>query len=217
MVGGREEAVRRTAWRPIARGCDCSVRTLDRASERPGEILPARAEVDGIPMVRVPFRGADRPRLSPACPRHPGDSDIVLLHGIDFAFDVPAATRPIRRKPPVASTHGGLFQTAFAARAMKVYLDTVTRTSARAHRGIRAVSRNDAETVARIVPHARLLPIGNGVDATRFEGLASGTTERAPIYFGRLPHARAVLPLLDPLARPRAFDPDWRLAICGHP
>lgn len=197
-------------------GIDARVVTLDRLFTRPEIALPAQDEVDGMPVTRLPWRGPSRYPLAPSVLHHIRDADLVHVHGIDFFFDFLAATRPLHRRPLVATTHGGFFHTRFAARAKRVYFSTVTRTSCLAYDRIVATSPSDGDAFQRIA-RAKVTIIENGVNADKFHNAASGSPSRTMIYFGRWASHKRIEALFGVLAALRARAPDWRLIVAGDP
>ena len=188
--------------------------TLNRLFQRPDETLPEADEVDGVPVLRLPWNGSSRYPLAPSVLRHLKEADLIHVHGIDFFFDYLAATRGIHRKPLVATTHGGFFHTAFASKLKQVYFQTVTRQSAKAYGRIIACSEADAAAFGAITP-ANLTTIENGVDIEKFASAASQSRRPTLITFGRFTrHKRldALFPILNEL---RSGGEDWRLIIAG--
>lgn len=210
-IGGLEDAVANlAAGLRDAPGIATSIVTLDRRYGDPTP-LPARDEIDGVPVTRLPFRGSRRYPLAPRVLGALAGADIVHVHGIDFFFDFLAASRPLHRKPLVASTHGGFFHTDFAARAKRLWFGTVTRASAAAYARIFASSESDAARFARIAP-GRTVAIENGVNIDKWRDAAARSPVPTMIAIGRFAvHKR--LPELIRLTA--ALGPPWRLIIAG--
>lgn len=212
-VGGLEESVGQLAA-SLARlpGVTSSVVTLDRAFSDSETVLAERELRDGVSIVRIPFSGSRRYPLAPRVLGAIDGADIVHVHGIDFFFDFLAATRPIHRKPLVASTHGGFFHTAFAGRAKKLFFATVTRTSARAYRRLFGSSVQDAERFARIAP-GRTITIENGVDLEKWHNAAAHVPVPVIIFIGRFSVNKDVPALVRLIA---ALGAPWRLIVAGQ-
>ncbi len=214
--GGLEESVRQLCA-ALRRDFDADVDvvTLDRTFSD-GRAHPRHETVDGVPVRRIPYHGSQRYPIAPAFLEATANADLLHVHAIDFFFDGLALARPFRGRPMVASTHGGFFHTAFAARLKQVYFATVTRASACAYDVIGASSIADAERF-RTIAGDRVQVIENGVDIGKWAG--AGAPEFAPVLvtIGRWSSNKnmaALFPLLAALRRQR---PDWRLLIAGNP
>ena len=95
-VGGMEEVVLNIARRHLQQGRDqVEVVTLDRVFTRPQERLAQRDVHQGVPIVRVPFRGSSRYPLAPQVLAALRGADLVHVHGIDFFYDFLALTRAL--------------------------------------------------------------------------------------------------------------------------
>ncbi|HCS64039.1 MAG TPA: glycosyl transferase family 1, partial [Cellvibrio sp.] len=133
-IGGMEEVVRNIARHQLRSGQGTTrIITLDRLFRNTDEPLPAREWIDGIEVIRLPYRGSSRYPLCPAVLKYVGESDLIHVHGVDFFYDFLAATQWLHRRPLLLSTHGGFFHTRFASRAKLAYFNTVTRLSAHAY------------------------------------------------------------------------------------
>lgn len=222
-IGGLEDAVLNLVRQQRERqGVDATVVTLDRLFADPGRMLPARDEVRSIPVVRVPWSGSRRYPLAPSVLSKLSGADLVHVHGIDFFFDYLAATKPVHRRPLVATTHGGFFHTAFAAGPKKLYFATVTRAAAACYRRVIGSSEADTALFSQICSPARLRCIENGVDVVKFRDAAASVPERRMIYFGRFASHKGILYLLALLAALRAGAPggglpNWELIVAGGP
>ena len=184
-MGGMEDVVQNIARQQRENGQIPRIVTLNRLFRNSTEFLAPDAVVDGVGVMRLPFRGTSRYPLCPQVLQYVGDADVIHVHGVDFFFDYLAATKPIHRRPLVASTHGGFFHTAFASRLKKVYFNTVTRASCMAYDKIIATSDNDGAIFQDIVKPPKLEVIENGVNVEKYRGLASATPTQTLIYFGR--------------------------------
>ncbi|HYG89240.1 MAG TPA: glycosyltransferase family 4 protein [Azospirillum sp.] len=214
-VGGIEDAVLNLcAHQRREHGIDAVVITLDRLFGAPSQRLPARESVQDVPVLRIPWRGSRRYPIAPKVLSHLRHADIVHVHAIDFFFDFLALTRPLHKRPLVASTHGGFFHTQFARSFKNAYFQTVTRGSARAYDAIVACSDADAHRFKPITP-GNLVTIENGANVAKFRDGASRTLRPTLLYFGRLGrHKRidSVFAVLQGLLRSR---PDWSLVVAG--
>jgi alpha-1,3-mannosyltransferase len=215
-IGGLEEvALKLSLKQRQLYGFTPTIVTLDRLFTDRGLRLPRTERVRGLPVIRIPWCGSHRYPIAPGVLRHLQAADIVQVHGIDFFFDFLAWTRPLHRRPLVASTHGGFFHTRSAASLKEAYFKFVTPMSCRRYDAIVASSEADA-ALFQTVAAANLHTIANGVDTDKFADRASLQHRRSLIYFGRLaPHKRipTILALLRELRR---GEPDWRLTIAGR-
>lgn len=215
-IGGLETAVATLARAQAATaGCNIRIVTLDRLFTRRERRLPAHEVVDGLDVIRIPFSGSSRYPIAPGCLRAIWNVDIVHVHGIDFFFDFLALTRPVHRRPLIASTHGGFFHTSFARSAKELYFRTVTRASSAAYATIIGNSRNDADRFSRLAP-ARTVLVENPVDCTFFRDRGSPTPRPCLIYFGRLTKHKRIDETIRLLAQLRAASADWTLIIAGR-
>jgi alpha-1,3-mannosyltransferase len=146
-VGGLENVVHNLARAQLSGGRQVRVITLNRDFARPDLVLPARENIEGIDVVRLPYRGSRRYPIAPTVLCHIKGADIVHVHAIDFFFDFLALTSPWHRQPLVVTPHGAFFHTRFAARLKLIYFHTVTRVLLRAYRAVINVSRHDHEPV----------------------------------------------------------------------
>ena len=216
-IGGMEEVVLNIARQQREQhGHLPHIVTLDRLFRNTRQPLPARDEIDGIPITRLPFYGSSRYPLCPAVRQHLADTDLIHVHGVDFFFDYLAAIRPLHRRPLIASTHGGFFHTGFASRLKKVYFGSVTRASASAYDKVVATSGNDGEVFGRIVPASKMLVIENGVDIEKYSGRSSLQATKTLIYFGRWSENKGLLDTLDWFQALLARQHGWRLIIAGR-
>jgi len=214
-VGGLEDCVVNLCHAQQTHlGLSPSVVTLDRLFTRPDELLPAQEIVDGIPTVRIPWRGSKRYPIAPSVLQFLGDADLVHVHAIDFFFDFLALTRPVHRKRLIASTHGGFFHTKFASNLKKIYFNSVTRLSARAYDRIVACSQHDAEMFERVAAK-NLVTIENGANLAKFGDAAAKDHRRVMISFGRMAHHKRLDGLLPLLRELRRSGEDWKLIIAG--
>lgn len=216
-VGGLEEAVANLAS-ALQRmpGIETSVVTLDRAFSDRAVRLPREDTARGVPVTRIPFTGSKRYPLAPSVLSALRGADIVHVHAIDFFFDFLAATRPIHRRPLVASTHGGFFHTEFAGRLKRAYFGSVTRLSARGYARIFGSSESDSVLFRRIAAD-RTVTIENGVDIAKWRSLGAPAPTRTLIAIGRFSVNKAIPRLFPLLAALNAVGEPWHLIVVGSP
>lgn len=216
-VGGMEDVVQNIAQHQRSQhGHLPVILTLDRLFRQSGQVLASRETVDGIPVVRLPYRGSSRYPLCPSVLAHVRDADVIHVHGIDFFFDFLAATRPIHRRPMLASTHGGFFHTRFASRLKRAYFNTATRLSSCAYERVVATSENDGEIFSAIVKPPRQMVIENGVNVEKYAGQAAPVLTPTLIYFGRWSINKGLLETLALFRQLVARHPGWKLIIAGR-
>lgn len=212
--GGLEDVVANLAHEQLRAGARVRILTCDRLFTDLGTRLPARETLEGFEIHRFPFRGSTRYPVTPGVLRDLHDADLVHVHAIDFFFDYLALTRPLHRKPMVATTHGGFFHTGAHAGIKRAWFSSVTRASARAYEAIVACSQTDAEQF-RSVAGSRLRTIENGVDLAKFQGCASPVPTRRMVSLGRFSTNKRPEQLLDALAVLVRRDPSWHLDLVG--
>jgi alpha-1,3-mannosyltransferase len=215
-VGGIEDVVLNLCRELRGAGHDARVVTLDRSFQEIGRRLSRHDSIENVPVVRIPFAGSQRYPVAPGVLVAIRGADVVHVHAIDFFFDYLALTKPIHRKPLVASTHGAFFHTRFAARLKRVYFGSVTRLSSRAYERICASSEADADLFRRIAPD-RLVTVENGVDVAKYKGCGAPQKRRTLLYFGRLSVNKRVEMIFPVLRRLRQVNPEWRVVIAGRP
>lgn len=218
-VGGMEEVVRNLVhFQQMEGRYEPRVVTLDRVFREPGIRLPHRETLDGVGVLRLPYRGSERYPLCPQVLMDLADADLVHVHGIDFFFDFLALTRHVHGKPLIASTHGGFFHSKFAQRLKRVYFNSVTRLSAKAYRRIISTSDSDGEIFGRIVAKHRLRVVENGVDIRKFDSASSMLLQPTLMYFGRWSVNKGLLELVDVFAAlcSKMAKTPWRLIIAGR-
>lgn len=216
-VGGMEDVVRNIAQHQMRlHGHQPVILTLDRLFRHSGLQLPGRDTVDGVPVIRLPYRGSSRYPLCPAVLGHIRDADVIHVHGIDFFFDFLAVTRPIHRRPMLASTHGGFFHTRFASTLKRVYFNTATRLSSCAYERVVATSENDGDIFHAIVKPPRMMVIENGVNVEKYAGQAAPVLTPTLIYFGRWSANKGLLETLALFRQLVSRRPGWKLIIAGR-
>src|SRR3569832_1893115 len=168
-IGGMEDVVQSIAQHQMKRHGQLPVIvTLDRLFRNADQPLAGEETINGIQVVRLPYRGTSRYPLCPGVLDLVHDTDVIHVHGIDFFFDFLAAMRPIHRRPMVASTHGGFFHTRFAATLKKAYFNTATRLSSVAYDRVVATSENDGRIFNAIVQSPKKIVIENGVNVEKY-------------------------------------------------
>lgn len=214
--GGLEDFVANLAREQVRLGHDVRVLTLDRLFAEPGLRLPAAERIDGIAVERLPFRGSSRYPVAPGFLGRLTGADIVHVHAIDFFFDALALTKPLHRRPLVATTHGGFFHTRAHARVKRLWFRGPTRLSARAYGAVVGCSDSDARQFGEIVPRG-VAVIENGVDLRKFAGAASPAPCRTLLTLGRFSHNKRLDRLIALMRALRAEEPGWQLRIVGVP
>lgn len=214
--GGLEDVVSNLSRSLVSRGFAVRVVTLDRLFRAPNEVLPSRDEIDGVEVIRIPWRGSSRYPLAPAVFRHISDADLVHVHGVDFFYDALAWTRPFHRKPLIATTHGGFFHTKNHAAIKKLWFQTATRSSALAYDALVCCSQSDHRMFAPIAGK-RARVIENGVDIEKFAALASERPVRRMATIGRFSVNKRLDRLLDAMVSLKQQSGDWQLDIVGSP
>ena len=214
--GGLEDVAHNLARQSLLRGYRVRVVTLNSLFSDPARLLPDCETIDGIEVVRIPWRGSTRYPLAPSVLRHIGDADLVHVHAIDFFFDFLALTRPIHRRKMIATTHGGFFHTQRFSAIKKVWFRTLTRFSAGRYEAVVGCSQSDADTFRKVAPR-RIYLIENGTDTGKFAGASSPEPRRRIVTIGRFSVNKRLERLLDTLAELCRRDPAWQLDIIGVP
>lgn len=212
-IGGMENYVALLAQEQRRAGHQVRVVTLDRIFDGDGTRLPAREVIDGIEVVRVPFRGSRRYPLAPGVVGAVGRPDVIHVHGLEFFAEALGWTRWRHRAALVMTSHGGIFHTPFAMRMKRLWFATISRATLTRYHTVIASSLQDADSFGRIAA-GRVVPVENGVDVAKFAGLAQPGT-KTMIYFGRLAPHKGVHRLLAWFAGLREVDPAWRLIVAG--
>lgn len=223
-IGGMEEVVRNIALQQQRRGNEhVKIITLDRLFRNTEEILPARQWIDGVEVIRLPYRGSSRYPVCLSILRHLGDAEVIHVHGVDFFYDFLAATQWLHRRALVLSTHGGFFHTSFASRLKLAYFNIVTRLSGMAYQKVVATSANDGDLFSQIMRKPKLEVIENGVDIEKYANQAAAKLEPTLIYFGRWSANKGLLQAIEMFAQLKSRDSEnesrdsqWRLIIAGR-
>lgn len=214
--GGLEDVVSNLSRSLAERGVAVRVVTLDRLFRAADVVLPSSDIIDGVEVVRIPWRGSSRYPIAPDVFRHIGDADLVHVHGIDFFYDALAWTRPFHRKPLIATTHGGFFHTKNYAAIKKLWFGTATRASALAYDAVICCSQSDHRMFEPIAGRRARL-IENGVDIEKFSGLGSPAPVRRMVTIGRFSINKRLDRLLDATAALKGLAAGWQLDIIGSP
>ncbi|ATN36047.1 glycosyl transferase family 1 [Rhizobium sp. ACO-34A] len=212
--GGLEDVVSNLSRLLLKRGFRVRVVTLDRLFVDPGTTLPAHDMIDGVEVVRIPWKGSSRYPVAPQVFRHIADADLVHVHAIDFFFDALAWTRPFHGKPMVATTHGGFFHTRNYAAIKNIWFKTVTRLSASAYRSVVCCSQSDLDLFAQIAGRRSVL-VENGVDNEKFARLSSSVPRRRIITIGRFSVNKRLDRLFDTIYALNKIEPGWALDVVG--
>ncbi|MDY7576652.1 glycosyltransferase family 4 protein [Actimicrobium sp. CCI2.3] len=216
-VGGMEDVVQNIARQQIEHhGQIPTIVTLDRVFTRPTEVLPHNETIDGVNVIRLPFKGSSRYPLAPGVLKQLAGADVVHVHGVDFFYDYLALTKYIHRRPLVASTHGGFFHTEFASTLKKVYFNTMTRASSLAYDRVIGTSNNDADLFKSVVAKSKLCVIENGVNVEKYSGKASAQLSPVAIYFGRWSSNKGLIETIELFSQLVTADPTWQLIIAGR-
>jgi alpha-1,3-mannosyltransferase len=214
--GGLEDVVSNLSRSLVERGFAVRVVTLDRLFQAPEVALPTSEIIDGVEVVRIPWRGSSRYPVAPDVFRHIADADLVHVHGIDFFYDALAWSRPFHRKPLVATTHGGFFHTKNYAAIKKLWFGTATRASGWGYDALVCCSQSDLRMFEPIAG-AKVRLIENGVDIGKFAGLASEAPVRRMVTIGRFSVNKRLDRLMETMAALRDLAPGWQLDIIGSP
>jgi alpha-1,3-mannosyltransferase len=182
-VGGVENVVFHLARRQAAAGHRVSVVTLDRAFSD-GEKLPARDELSGIQIQRIPFWGSRRYPIAPQVIRYVDGADVIHVHCVDFFIDFLVLMKWKHKKKIVLHTHGGFFHTKWLIALKKAYFYTLTRLVLRGCQKVIAVSDGDFEAFSKISPNVMVAE--NGVDFEGFSSIRKNIRPGRLVYLGRV-------------------------------
>lgn len=216
-IGGMEDVVRNIAVsQGSVPGQEARIVTLNRLFRNGNGLLKSSEEIDGVPVVRLPYSGSSRYPLCPQVLRQVAGADVVHVHGVDFFYDFLAVTKQLHRRPLVLSTHGGFFHTAFASGLKETWFRTITRLSSLAYDRIVATSENDGHRFGQIINPNRLEVIENGVNTDKYAGKGSRELNRTLLYFGRWSSNKGLLEAMDLVERLTVDDDRWHLIIAGR-
>ena len=214
--GGLEDVVANLSRFLLKRGYRVRVVTCNSLFSDPDCALADFEMIDGVEVVRVPWRGSPRYPVAPDVFRHLVDADIIHVHAIDFFFDALALGSFLHRKPMVVTTHGGFFHTRKYAAIKKIWFQTLTRLSALAYRQVLCCSQSDLALFRKIAGKRAVL-VENGVDTGKFADRASRVAQRRLVTIGRFSVNKRLDRLLDAMAVLARRDPRWHLDIVGAP
>lgn len=212
--GGLEDVIYNLCRQLVKRGFRVRVVTLDRLFSNPDLALPKTELIDGIEVVRIPWRGSSRYPVAPQVFRHIRDADLVHVHAVDFFFDALSWTRLLHGRPLVATTHGGFFHTTNHARIKKIWFQTVTRLSCMGYRQLACCSLSDATLFRRIAGEQTIM-IENGADLSKFSDRGSKVPTRRVVTIGRFSSNKRLDHLIRTMVPLVRKDPAWRLDIVG--
>jgi alpha-1,3-mannosyltransferase len=216
-VGGMEDVVQNIARQQIDQhGQIPTIVTLDRLFTKPDDFLPSEEAIDGIRVIRLPYKGSSRYPLAPSVLKQLADADVVHVHGVDFFYDYLAWTKWIHRRPLVASTHGGFFHTEFASTLKTMYFNTVTRASSLAYDRVVGTSNNDGDLFRPVVAESKLSVIENGVNVEKYAGKSAPQLTPTAIYFGRWSSNKGLIETIELFRQMVAVNPTWQLIIAGR-
>lgn len=214
-VGGLENFVRSLAEQQARQGMSVTVITLNR-NYSTGVSYSESEELNGVNIIRVPFRGSQRYPIAPNVLAHIPRGGLVHVHCTDFFSDFLAITKPIHGAKLLLSTHGGFFHTKYASTLKKIYFNTITRLSMLAYKQIFACSIGDLETFSSI--SNKTLLIENGVDVDRFLKLEAIKPQEQIrfVFVGRLSSNKRLDKLIDTYSTVFKAHPNWSLVIIGN-
>lgn len=216
-VGGMEDVVQNIARHQLTQHQQApTIVTLNRLFRNAKGTLPAQEMVDGVPVIRLPFRGSSRYPIALDVLQHVHDADVIHVHGVDFFYDYLALTKIVHRKPLVASTHGGFFHTEFASTLKKVYFNTVTRSTSSAYDRIVGTSDNDGTIFRKIIRSPKLSVIENGVNVEKYADRGSRQLTPVMIYFGRWSVNKGLIETIELFRELVTVRPAWKLIIAGR-
>jgi len=214
MVGGLEDFVKNLIRQQQGRFASLEVVTLDRLFTEPDRVLPAVDEVEGVPVVRIPFRGSTRYPIATDVFSKIRGADLVHVHAVDFFFDALALGSPVQGIPLVATSHGGFFHTGKFAALKKIWFHTATRITANRYRAIACCSESDLDTFKKVAPRKATL-IENGVDLDKFADASSQIPQKHIVTIGRFSSNKRPDVVIDMMRVLVDRDPEWKLSLIG--
>lgn len=214
-VGGIETALDQLARALIARGHDCEILALNRTWDQPNRILPAEEVLDGLRVLRVPYRGPRQYAFAPAFLRQLSAYDLIHLHSADYFLDAVYWSGVSRRLPVVLTSHGFYFHTRFAGLVKPLYFNTLTCLAANSLSKVICVSAKDRRLAERILPPAKCVTIPNGMDPRLLDLPLSGRDPGLLLSVGRLAANKGHARMLRAFAVLAARRADVRLALVG--
>jgi alpha-1,3-mannosyltransferase len=214
--GGLEDVVYNVCRQGLKHGFRIRVVTLNSLFSDPSKVLADRETIDGIEIVRIPWKGSSRYPVAPSVLKHVRDADLVHVHAIDFFFDFLALTKLVHGKPMIATTHGGFFHTRRFAAVKALWFRTLTRFSSSRYDFVVGCSQSDVETFAPIASK-NLELIENGADTAKFRDRAARAPAKRLITIGRFSTNKRLDRLAATMRMLVAADPEWSLDIVGVP
>lgn len=214
--GGLEDVIYNLSKQALRRGFRVRVVTLNSLFSDPERLLAAEETIDGIDVVRIPWKGSSRYPVAPSVLNHIRDADLVHVHAVDFFFDFLALSKGVHGKPMIATTHGGFFHTRRFAAIKAVWFKTLTQFSASRYRYLVGCSQSDMETF-RPIAGRNLELIENGADTGKFRDMAAKMPAKRLITIGRFSTNKRLDRLVAAVRTLVAIDPEWSLDIVGVP
>lgn len=212
-VGGIQDVVLQIARRQAEAGHHVEVMTLNRIFAT-NEVLPARDEVAGIPVTRVPFRGIRQYPWVRLDLEMVNTFDVFHIHCVDSMLDKMIFLRRRIRGAVFLTTHGLYFHTEKFARIKQFFYRHVTPRALAGVDKVFACSRNDYELVLRITPDpSRLMLLENGVDLDKFATAGERERTNDMLYIGRIASHKNLTALIDRFVE---ADPPGRLHLVGQ-
>ena len=216
-IGGMEDVVQNIARQQLEQhGQIPTILTLDRLFTKEEVFLPSEETIDGVRVIRIPYKGSSRYPVAPGVLKWLHEADVVHVHGIDFFYDFLAWTKWLHRRPLVASTHGGFFHTEYASSLKKVYFKTVTRASSLAYDRVVGTSNNDGDLFRAVVAKSKLSVIENGVNVEKYSNQSSLQLKPVFIYFGRWSKNKGLSETIELFRSIVEINRDWTLIIAGR-
>jgi alpha-1,3-mannosyltransferase len=214
-VGGLENFVKSLAEQQAKKGINVTVITLSR-NYSTGMLYPENERLNGVRIIRIPFRGSPRYPIAPKVLSHIPKNGLVHVHCTDFFSDFLAITKPIHGAKLLLSTHGGFFHTKYASKLKTVFFNSITRLSLLAYKQIFACSVGDLDTFSSISNKAVL--IENGVDVNRFLKLEAVKPQESIrfVFVGRLSSNKRLDKLIDTFSSVFSNRTNWSLVIIGN-
>lgn len=214
--GGLEDVVYNLCREALQNGFRIRVVTLNSLFSDPDRVLADRETIDGIDIVRIPWKGSSRYPVAPSVLEHIRDADLVHVHAVDFFFDFLALTRLLHRKPMIATTHGGFFHTRRFGAVKAVWFQTLTRFSSSCYNYLVGCSHSDVDTFKKIAG-SNLMLIENGADIAKFHDLAARAPTKRIVSIGRFSSNKRLDRLVATVRTLVSVDPEWSLDIIGVP
>lgn len=214
--GGLEDVVYNVCRQGLEHGFRIRVVTLNSLFSDPSAVLADRETMDGIEVVRIPWKGSSRYPLAPSVLDYIADADLLHVHAVDFFFDFLALAKIVHGKRMIATTHGGFFHTKRFAALKAVWFRTLTRFSSSRYDYVVGCSQSDVETFAPIAGK-NLELIENGADTAKFRDRAARTPAKRLITIGRFSSNKRLDRLVAAMRALVATDPEWSLDVVGVP